>query len=142
MSTHIPAALARRVRRRAGNVCEYCHLPQSSQEAAFHIDHIQPRAAGGQTTADNLALACVTCSLKKAARTQARDPWTRNLAPLFHPRRDRWSDHFRLSVNGHLIGRTETGRASIAALGMNRPAVIVIRQALAALDSIPPREQQ
>ena len=43
MSEHIPGALARAVRDRAGNICEYCHLPQLLQEAAFHIDHI-PRA--------------------------------------------------------------------------------------------------
>ena len=56
-----------------GNICEYCHLPQLLQEAAFHIDHISPRSGKGPSHADNLALACVTCSLKKAARTRARD---------------------------------------------------------------------
>src|SRR5262249_37680427 len=34
---------------RAGNRCEYCRLPQLGQEAAFHIDHVIPRAAGGPT---------------------------------------------------------------------------------------------
>ena len=29
----------------------------------FHIDHIKPLAADGQTVAENLALACVSCSL-------------------------------------------------------------------------------
>ncbi len=57
MSEHVPAALARRVRERAGELCEYCVLPQSSQEAAFHLDHIIPTARGGLTTDDNLALA-------------------------------------------------------------------------------------
>ena len=42
MSPYIGADLARLVRKRAGNVCEYCCLPQSSQEATFHVDHIQP----------------------------------------------------------------------------------------------------
>jgi hypothetical protein len=42
MSEHIPGALARAVRDRAGKMCEYCHLPQLLQEAAFHIDHISP----------------------------------------------------------------------------------------------------
>jgi len=66
MSEHIPAALVKLVRERAREVCEYCLLPQKSQEAAFHVDHIRPRAAQGATRAENLALACVTCSLKKA----------------------------------------------------------------------------
>ena len=79
MSPYIGADLARLVRKRAGNVCEYCCLPQSSQEATFHVDHIQPAVARGLTTPDNLALACVTCSLRKAARTKhaipARSSW-------------------------------------------------------------------
>jgi hypothetical protein len=93
MSEHIPGALARAVRDRAGNICEYCHLPQLLQEAAFHIDHISPRSGKGPSHADNLALACVTCSLKKAARTRARDALSKELVPLFHPRHDRWRDH-------------------------------------------------
>jgi 5-methylcytosine-specific restriction endonuclease McrA len=133
MSGYIPAVLARLVRRRALDVCEYCGLPQASQEAAFHIDHIEPRTAGGPTSEENLALACVTCSLKKAGRTHARDSQTQRIVPLFHPRRDRWSDHFRRSANGRLLGRTPTGRATIVALGMNRPAVVVLRRLLAAL---------
>ena len=59
MSPHIGASLARLVRKRAGNVCEYCCLPQSSQEATFHVDQIQPAVAQGLTTPDNVALACV-----------------------------------------------------------------------------------
>ena len=48
---------------RAGYRCEYCRLSQLGQEATFHIDHVVPRAAGGPTTSDNLALSCVSCSL-------------------------------------------------------------------------------
>ena len=138
MSDRIPATLARLVRKRARDVCEYCRLPQSSQEATFHVDHIQPSAADGTTTAGNLALACVTCSLRKAARTEARDPQARKLVPLFHPRRDRWSEHFRWTRGWRLVGQTPKGRATIAALGMNRPAIVAIRCALAALGRFPP----
>jgi 5-methylcytosine-specific restriction endonuclease McrA len=67
MST-IPISLRRLVVQRAGNRCEYCHLSQVGQEATFHIDHIIPVVADGKTTADNLALACVSCSLHKSAR--------------------------------------------------------------------------
>ena len=65
--------LRREVIRRAGNRCEYCRLSQAGQEAAFHIDHIHPVAEGGETVLENLALACVSCSLRKAARRFARD---------------------------------------------------------------------
>jgi len=108
-------------------------LPQSSQEAVFHIDHIQPRAAGGPTSAENLALACVTCSLKKAARTLGLDPISKQFVPLFHPRQDHWSDHFRWTQECRLVGQTATSRATIKALAMNRPAVISIRKALVKL---------
>jgi 5-methylcytosine-specific restriction endonuclease McrA len=95
MSESIPASLARQVVVRANETCEYCKLPQCSQEATFHIDHIQPRADGGETTEANLALACVSCSLKKATRILALDPKTKKMVRLFHPREDRWSGHFR-----------------------------------------------
>ena len=136
MSEHVPVALSKLVRERAHINCEYCRLPQSSQEAVFHVDHIEPRSTGGPTVANNLALACVTCSLRKAARTHARDPLSKQWVPLFNPRQDRWSDHFRWTRGCRLLSRTPTGRATISALGMNRPAVIAIRKALGKLGSM------
>jgi hypothetical protein len=130
MSERLPAAVVKLVRDRARGVCEYCRLPQILQEAVFHIDHIYPRATKGSSHADNLALACVTCSLRKAARTHARDPQTQELVRLYHPRQDRWMDHFGWSAGCRLIGRTATGRATIWALGINRPAAVAIRKAL------------
>ena len=56
----IPSSLQAEVVLRSGNRCEYCRLSQLGQEATFHIDHVIPRAAAGPTTADNLALACVS----------------------------------------------------------------------------------
>jgi 5-methylcytosine-specific restriction endonuclease McrA len=138
MSERVPVALSKLVRERASLCCEYCRLPQSAQEAAFHVDHIKPRSARGATVASNLALACVTCSLRKAARTQARDAVSNERVPLFHPRQDRWSDHFQWTRGCRLLGRTPTGRATIVALGMNRPAVIAIRKGLLKLGLMAP----
>ena len=81
-----PAALRAEVVARAGDRCEYCRLAQAGQEATFHIDHVVPRAAGGPTHAANLALACVSCSLRKGARQTAPDPDTGEPARLFSPR--------------------------------------------------------
>jgi hypothetical protein len=53
----IPAGDRRLVIGRAGGRCEYCGLAQIGQEATFHIDHVVPLAAGGETTPSNLALA-------------------------------------------------------------------------------------
>jgi 5-methylcytosine-specific restriction endonuclease McrA len=72
--SYISAALRRLVLQRAGGYCEYCGLSQEGQEATFHIDHVTPRAAHGETVAENLALACVSCSLRKSARQTAIDP--------------------------------------------------------------------
>ena len=142
MSERIAAPLVRLVRTRAGELCEYCRLPQWSQEATFHIDHIHAIAEGGPTSADNLALACVTCSLKKGARARVRDPKTKILVALFHPRLDRWDDHFRFASLWKIVGRTPTGRATVAALGMNRPAVVAIREAWASLGKFPPQQDR
>src|SRR5580700_9388735 len=91
----IPAHLRRQVIHRAQNRCEYCGLSQNNQEAVFHIDHAIPLSAGGETVLDNLALACVSCSLRKGARQSALDPQTTKRAFIFNPRRDSWRLHFR-----------------------------------------------
>lgn len=125
--SQIPARLRRFIGRRADQRCEYCGLSQQGQEATFHIDHIRPQSDGGPTTADNLALACVSCSLRKEARRSAVDPATGRTVPLFHPRRQLWAKHFRW--DGILPrGLTATGRATVAALQMNRPLILAIRQ--------------
>lgn len=104
----IPATLRRLVYARAKGRCEYCQLSQAGQEATFHIDHIVPRANSGPTTSANLALACVSCSLRKEARRSAVDPETGRNVPLFHPRRQRWRDHFRWD-GVILVALTPTG---------------------------------
>ena len=123
----IPARLRRWVVLRAGNRCEYCRLAQQGQEATFHVDHILPRAAGGRTGTANLALACVSCSLRKEARRSAIEPKSNRRVALFHPRRQRWRDHFRWE-GLRIVGLTPTGRATVAALQMNRPLILAIRQ--------------
>jgi HNH endonuclease len=112
---------------RASNRCEYCGLSQLGQEAAFHVDHVVPRAAGGSTVEGNLALACVSCSLRKWAKQSAADPQTGDDTPLFNPRTQVWSEHFRW--DGDLVvALTATGRATMEALAMNRPMIVAIRQ--------------
>ena len=125
---YIPRDVQRQVRDRAGNRCEYCALSQLGQEATFHIDHVVPHRDGGQTVVENLALACVSCSLRKGARTAAIDPDTATLTPLFNPRIHAWADHFRVAAGCVIVGLTSVGRASVDALSMNRPLAIEIRR--------------
>jgi hypothetical protein len=123
----ILAHLRRQVIERAQDRCEYCGLSQAGQEAAFHVDHVVPIAAGGETTFENLALACVSCSLRKGARRTAPDPETGTNVPLFNPRRDSWRLHFRWD-GVRVVGLTPTGRATVAGLKLNRPLAMAIRQ--------------
>jgi hypothetical protein len=140
MST-IPTALRSLVIERAGGRCEYCQLAQAGQAATFHIDHVVPLAAGGPTTAENLALACVSCSLRKAARVSIPDPDTGEHVSMFHPRTQHWSEHFRWD-DVHMVGLTSTGRALVAALEMNRPIMLAIRAEEMVLGRHPPPEQR
>jgi 5-methylcytosine-specific restriction endonuclease McrA len=54
--------LMRTVRQRAGDRCEYCHMPNWALPLPFQIDHIVAEKHGGQTVEDNLALACPHCN--------------------------------------------------------------------------------
>jgi hypothetical protein len=120
--------MARRVRARARDRCEYCLLEQQYQEATFHVDHVEPRVSGGLTVFGNLALACVSCSLRKGAKSEAVDPSSQLPVRLFNPRKDNWQDHFELLPDFRIVGRTGTGRATSEALRMNRPLAIDIRR--------------
>lgn len=122
---------------RSGNRCEYCGLSQIGQEATFHIDHIVPQAAGGSTTKDNLALACVSCSLRKGAKQTAADAESGERVPLFNPRTQAWCEHFRWE-NERVVPLTPTGRATVAVLAMNRPIIVAIRREESAQGRHPP----
>lgn len=123
----ISEGLRQQIIARARHRCEYCRLSQASQEATFHMDHVVPRARNGPTILENLALACVSCSLRKGARETATDPESGEDVPLFNPRRDSWSSHFPWS-GVRVIALTSVGRATIAALAMNRPLLLAIRR--------------
>ena len=122
------AALAQQVRERAGSRCEYCMMHQSLQGATFHIEHIIPEAQGGASALENLALACPGCNLRKSDRVQCLDADTNVLVHLFHPRRQRWSDHF-VFQGYQVVGKTAVGRTTIDALELNHSRRILIREA-------------
>jgi hypothetical protein len=108
------------------------------QEATFHIDHIVPVVDGGQAVEENLALACVSCSLFKGAQRSAKDPQSGRMTALFNPRRNAWHKHFRWN-GARAKGLTATGRATIEALRMNRREVLMIRQVEMDLGLHPPQ---
>lgn len=67
----------------------------------------------------------------------AIDPQTQSTVRLFHPREQIWSEHFRLNDEFLFEVLTPTGRVTIEALGMNRPAIISIRKELHFLGRFP-----
>lgn len=129
-ATHFIAARAR-------DRCEYCGMHQSLQGATFHVEHIIPKARGGSSASDNFAWACPGCNLRKSDRTHVPDPMSDSVAPLFNPREQEWGDHFGWDGT-RLIGKTPTGRATVAALDLNHPRRLRIRRAEQAFGLFPP----
>ena len=99
---------------------------------------VVPVVAGGQSTSENLALACVSCSLRKGARLVTVDPHTGEEVVLFDPRRDAWRLHFRWD-GVRVVGITPTGCATVMALHMNRPLALAIREEEAQRGRHPPQ---
>ena len=61
------------------------------------------------------------------------------LVPLFDPRRQTWSEHFEWSNNATLIvGLTPSGRATVVALHLNRPSLVLARREWVAVGWHPP----
>ncbi len=89
----------------------------------------------------NLALACQGCNSHKHTKTEALDPVTKSLAPLYDPRRQRWSDHFGWNNDyTQIVGLSPTGRATTEALHLNRGSLINLRQILTSIEEHPPIE--
>lgn len=138
---NLPAALVATVRARAASRCEYCRMSQSLQGASFHLEHIRPLAKAGATTAENLALACPSCNLHKSNRLTVPDPETGQTVPLYHPRTHFWTAHFAWRATT-LLGLTPTGRATVAALDLNHPRRLRVREAEARFGLFPPVEPE
>lgn len=122
--------LVRRVRDRAENRCEYCRLSQTVLPLPFQIDHIVAEQHGGQSEEGNLAFACPSCNRYKGPNIAGRDGETGELVPLFHPRTDRWTDHFE-ATGGSIVARTGVGRVTLQVLQMNAPDRVSLREQLA-----------
>ena len=123
MNPHYPE-----VALRAGHRCEYCHAPEAVFNLPLKVEHIVPVARGGEDTAANWALACRACNLYKATHGSGTDPESNAVVRLFHPREDRWEDHFEVAPeSGEMVGRTPVGRVTVGRLGLNSVAQVAAR---------------
>jgi HNH endonuclease len=101
----------------------------------FHIEHIIARQHRGGDEADNLALASHQCNLHKGTNLSSFDPDTNQIVNLYHPRRARWPDHFKM--DGPLIvGLTRTGRTTAWLLQMNSEERLEWRRILVELGEL------
>jgi putative hemolysin len=134
----MPESFAEKVRRRAGGVCEYCHLPDGCFPLPHELDHIIATKHRGLNDASNRALACFECNRSKGPCISGVDPASGSIVRLFHPRRHKWSAHFRWD-GPVLFGRTAIGRTTIEVLEINLPHRVEIRETLIAEGVFPPK---
>jgi HNH endonuclease len=126
--------------RRAQGYCEYCRSPMRYSPDPFAVEHIVPRVAGGGNEPSNLALSCQGCNNLKFVSIEAVDPVIGVMVPLFHPRQQRWSQHFLWSQDTTVVvGRTPIGRATVERLRLNREGVVNLRRVLATIGQHPPQ---
>jgi hypothetical protein len=124
---------------RAERRCEYCQCPMDYSSQSFVCEHITPVAKGGETSLENLALACGGCNSSKYTKQEAIDPSSSENAPLYDPRQEIWLENFSWSTDGlEIIGITPTGRATVQALNLNRSGVKNIRKLLIMANLHPP----
>lgn len=136
---NIPNALKNQVIERSGGCCEFCRAQLRFSPNSFHVEHHIPLSRGGANTIDNLTLACPQCNLHKATKTEAIDPVSEQVVPLFHPRQMDWFEHFVWSDDTtQMLGVTPTGRATVELLQTNRENLINLRQVLRQLNLHPP----
>ncbi len=129
MGNEVTATLRRLVFARAVGLCEYCLIHQDDAHFSFQVDHIISRKHRGSTTSGNLALACLRCNVAKGTDIGAVAGRPPRLEPLYHPRRNRWSDHFRLT-GARILPLTVTGAATIRLLQINASDRLLLRRAL------------
>ncbi len=127
--SRVSAAIRRQVRDRAGNRCEYCQKPDRVSTYGYHVDHIIPLKHSGTSAIDNLAWACFECNVSKSENIASYDRITKALTPLYHPRTQRWDEHFEMLAE-NIIGKDAIGRVTILILDMNHPDQLETRHVL------------
>ncbi|MGB7441725.1 MAG: HNH endonuclease signature motif containing protein [Coleofasciculaceae cyanobacterium] len=126
---YIFAQLRKLVLQRASERCEYCLIHQNFSIYTHEIDHIIAVKHGGETTADNLALSCLSCNRHKGSDFATIDQITKEIVPLFNPRQQVWDEHFYIQ-NAKIEGKSQIGQATARLLKFNVPNRVLQRQVL------------
>ncbi|HEX3150786.1 MAG TPA: HNH endonuclease signature motif containing protein [Gemmataceae bacterium] len=128
--------LRRLVRERSAGVCDYCQFSMSAIAQSFAIDHIIARQHGGATTPDNLANIFQHCNQAKGSDIGSIYWETGDFVRFFHPRTDRWADHFEL-VGRRIESLSPIGLVTARILGFNTGERILERQSLQSIGRYP-----
>jgi len=134
--TRVPAPLRDSVRFSADGRCEYCLVHEDDLFEPHEADHIIAEQHGGETTANNLAFACWNCNRRKGPNIASVDPERGEVVRLFHPRLQKWSEHFRLD-GFRIIPLTPIGRSTVALLRLNSPERLSVRAMLQQIGRYP-----
>jgi hypothetical protein len=119
-SHRISASTFDAIARDADYQCGYCRAPQIVLPYRLEVEHLLPSSLGGGDESDNLWLSCHKCNKLRSNRLEALDPLTQKLVSIYNPRQQTWNDHFAWGDGGlQIVGRTATGRATVAVLGLN-----------------------
>jgi hypothetical protein len=128
-SAFVSKKLRERVGKQSRHRCGYCLSTEQVLGLSMEIDHLIPQALGGPTIEENLWLACPACNGFKGHRISALDPQSGQTARLFNPREEIWAEHFAwVDAGSRIDGRTAVGRATIKALRLNRPLLVMARR--------------
>ena len=88
-------------------------------------------------------MACRPCNSYKGDRTHGIDPTTNESVALYHPRKQKWVEHFAWSDDGTcVIGTTPCGRATVATLKLNNPFAIAVRHSWVSVGWHPPSAEE
>lgn len=129
MSDEVSTRLRRLVTERACGLCEYCLIHQDDAHFTFQIDHIISRKHRGPTNAANLALSCLRCNVSKGTDVGAFVGRPPQLVRIYHPRQDKWKEHFRL--NGvRIVPLSDIAEATVQLLALNGSDRLLLRRAL------------
>lgn len=115
------------VRQRAGQRCEYCHVPEEAYRLSFHVEHIVASVHQTNDDPSNLAWGCPRCNAHKGTNLATIDPQSGEQVKLFHPREDAWERHFEME-DFVVRGLTPLGRGTVHLLQMNHALRIELRQ--------------
>jgi HNH endonuclease len=140
---YIPENIKTRVRNAAKDRCGYCQSLQKYVLGILEIEHIIPKASGGNDNEENLWLSCRLCNSYKGIQTRAIDPISDRPVQLFNPRTQKWSQHFTWSEDGaYIIGSTPCGRTTVLALQLNNIYAVTVRQAWISVGWHPPHKDE